>query len=57
MLEISKIIKKEQDKIRPIVIFYKSKYILSMFPFDEIIHIPLYYGSFYDLHMKMKPNI
>lgn len=54
---LSKQIKKELKEVKQIINNYLLIYKFNMYynQFTEIIHIPLFYGTFYELHMRYKP--
>lgn len=52
MNTLSKEIWKEWNEIKPLINYY-----LYLFRYTEIVHIPLYYGTFKELHFRMKPNL
>ena len=61
MNTLSKQLKKEWKEIQPILhcylrIFKKSYSSYTSYPITEIIHVPLFYGSFSDLHNRWRPS-
>lgn len=55
MNTLSKQIKKEWKEIQPILKHYYLLFKQSHYSITEIIHIPLFYGSFREIHNRMKP--
>lgn len=55
MKRVSRLIYKEWIDILPLLYLYRTKYIDHIFPYTEIISVPLFYGTFSDFHYRMKP--
>lgn len=54
-LDVSATIHQEQRQIRPVIRRYHSVIVSSLWPYTEVIHVPLFYGTFEELHQRFKP--